>query len=50
MVAFDVGMGVPLAARAAIDLYESYSALDHPASQQAESSGDLGLTIVHAVK
>ena len=48
--AFDVGVGVPPAARAAVELDEPHAALDQAAGQQAEPAEALGRRVVQAVE
>ena len=50
VVRLDVGVGVPLAARAAVDLNEPDAALDQAASQQAEPADGFGRRVVQAVE
>ena len=50
MVAFHVGMGVPFAAGAEVELHEPHAALDQPAGQQAVAAGVRGFFLVEAVE
>ncbi len=49
MVAFDIGVAVPLAARAAVELDEAHAVLDQPPRQQAIASEDGGLFVIQAI-
>ena len=50
MIPFDVGMGVPLAARAHVKLHEPHAALDQPPGQQAIAAVDARFLLVQAVE
>ena len=50
VVGFDLGVRVPLAAAAVVELHEAHAALDEATRQQAVPAHDLGLRIVDAVE
>ena len=50
VVLLDLGVGVPLAARAAVELDEADAALDEAAGEQAVAAEDGGLRLIDAVE